>query len=92
MFIGIPLGSAIGGIPFLLAGKISESSRKIEKNAVVVLAILFVLSFLPSLINAQNKLLALGSVLSLALMIYAVFLGVNYICLLYTSPSPRDRS
>ncbi|GAG12284.1 unnamed protein product, partial [marine sediment metagenome] len=64
-----------------MAGKIIESSRKIEKNTVVVLAILFVLFFLPSLINAQNELLALGSVLSLALMIYAIFLGVNYIIL-----------
>ncbi len=81
MFIGIPLGSAIGGIPFLLAGKISESSRKIEKNIVVVLAILFVFFFLPSLINAQNKLLALSSILSLALLIYAILLGVNYIIL-----------
>ena len=81
MFVGIPLGSAVGGIPFLLAGKIIESSRKIEKNTVVVLAILFVLFFLPSLINAQNKLIAVGSVLSLALLIYAVFLGVNHIIL-----------
>jgi len=79
MFIGIPVGSAIGAIPFLLAGKIIDPSRKIEKNIVVVLAILFVLAFLPSLINAQNKLIALGSMLGLALLIYTVFLGVDYI-------------
>jgi len=81
MFIGIPLGSAVAAIPFLFFGKVIEPARKREKNIVVVLAILFVLFFLPSLINAQNKLLASGSVLSLALMIYAVFLGVNYIVL-----------
>ena len=79
MFIGIPLGSAIGAIPFLLAGKIIKPSRRIDKNIVVVLAILFALSFLPSLINAQNKLLTLGSILSLVLMIYTVFLGMDYI-------------
>lgn len=81
MFMGIPLGSAIASIPFLFFGKVIEPAKKREKNIVVVLAILFALSFLPSLINAQDKLLALGSVLSLALMIYAVFLGVNYIIL-----------
>jgi O-antigen ligase len=81
MFIGIPVGSAAAAIPFLFFAKVIEPAKKREKNIVVVLAILFVLFFLPSLINAQNKLLALGSVLSLALMIYAVFLGVNYIVL-----------
>jgi len=79
MFMGIPLGSAIAAIPFLFFGKVIEPVKKREKNIVVVLAILFVLFFLPSLINAQNKLLALGSVLSLALLIYAVFLGVDYV-------------
>ena len=79
MFIGVPLGSAIGAIPFLLAGKIIKPSRKIDKNIVVVLAIFFAFSFLPSLINAQNKLIALGSILSLALMIYTIFLGMDYI-------------
>jgi len=81
MFIGIPLGSAVAAIPFLFFGKVIEPAKKREKNIVVVLAILLVLFFLPSLVNAQNKLLALGSVLSLALMIYAVFLGVNYVVL-----------
>ncbi|KKL14230.1 hypothetical protein LCGC14_2517820, partial [marine sediment metagenome] len=81
MFIGIPLGSAIAAIPFLFFAKVIEPAKKREKNIVVVLAILFVLFFLPSLISAQNKLLALGSVLSLALMIYAVLLAVNYIVL-----------
>jgi len=81
MFIGIPVGSAIAAIPFLFFAKVIEPAKKREKNIVVVLAILFALFFLPSLINAQNKLLALGSVLSLALMIYAVLLGVNYIVL-----------
>jgi len=79
MFIGIPVGSAIAAIPFLFSGKIIEPSRRIEKNAVVVLATLFVFSFLLSLINAQNRLITLGSVLSLALMIYAVFLGIDYV-------------
>jgi len=79
MFTGIPLGSTITAIPFLFFANVVEPAKKRDKNIVVVLAILFVLSFLPSLINAQNKLLTLGSVLSLALMIYAVFLGVNYI-------------
>jgi len=81
MFVGIPLGSAVAAIPFLFFAKVIEPAKRRDKNIVVVLAILFVLSFLPSLINAQNKLLVLGSVLSLALMIYAVFLGVNYIIL-----------
>ncbi len=79
MFVGIPLGSAVAAIPFLFFAKVIEPVKKKENNIVVVLAILFVLSFLPSLINAQNKLLALGSVLSLALLIYAVFLGMNHI-------------
>ena len=81
MFIGIPVGSAAAAIPFLFFAKVIEPAKKREKDIVVALAILFVLFFLPSLINAQNKLLALSSVLSLALMIYAVFLGVDYIIL-----------
>ena len=56
-----------------------EPVKKKENNIVVVLAILFVLFFLPSVINAQNRLLAVSSVLSLALMIYAVLLGANYV-------------
>lgn len=79
MFIGIPLGSTIAAIPFLFIGKVIEPSRKMKKNVVLILSIIFVLFFLSSLINAQNKMITLGSVLGLALMIYGVLLGADYL-------------
>lgn len=80
-FVGTPFGSAIAGIPFLLGGRIIDSSKKIEKNVLVLLTILLPVVFLFSLFNANHKWIVLGSVASLGSLAYAVFLGADYLIL-----------
>ena len=79
IFGGIPLGSAAGGLPLLLAGGIARKHGKLEKNIILILGSIFVLTCLISIINAQRKLVTLVSVASLSFMIYVVFLEVDYI-------------
>ncbi len=78
-FVGIPFGSAIAGIPFLLGGEIMTRKKGIQKDIVVFLIILLPIIFLFSVFNASHKWIALSSVVSLGIMIYAVFLGADYL-------------
>ena len=78
-FVGIPFGSAIAGIPFLLAGKIMAREKGMEKDILVFLTILLPIIFLFSVFNASQKWITLSSVVSLGIMIYAVFLGADYL-------------
>ena len=78
-FVGIPFGSAIAGIPFLLAGKIMARKKRIQKDVLVFLTIILTIIFLFSVFNASHKWIVLGSVTSLGFMIYAVFLGADYL-------------
>ncbi len=76
-FIGIPFGSAIASLPLLLAGGIKEGRKGSWDDLILVIAGIFLAAFFFSLINARNKILALGSVVGLALMIYSAYLGAE---------------
>jgi len=81
MFVGTPLGSGIGAFPFLLAGKIFKKRERIEKDFLFFLINIFICASLISIINAKRKLFVLGSVITLALVLYLVCLGAEYIVL-----------
>jgi len=79
MFAGIPFGSGAVALPLLLAGKIAKKSVKMEKNIPFILMNLFIFASLISIINAQRKLFTLGSVISIFLMMYLIYLEADYI-------------
>jgi len=81
MFVGTPIGSGIGALPFLLAGNLLKKRLSLGKNPMFFLINVFILISLISIINAKNKLFTIGSVILIALMFYLIFFGVEYIIL-----------
>lgn len=79
MFVGIPLGSGIGAFPFLFMGRALKRKFRMEKDVIFLLINIFPILSLASIINAQNRLFALGSIVALVLMLYLVFLGARYV-------------
>ena len=79
MFVGLPLGSAVGAFPFLLAGKILGKRPEIEKDLLFFLVNIFILTSLFSILNSRNKLFVLSVVIQLFLMLYLVLLGAGYL-------------
>jgi len=79
MFAGTPLGSGIAAFPFLLVGRLLRGGFRIKKDAFFLLTNVFLFASLISIVNAQNKLVFLGSAITLALMLYLVLLGARYI-------------
>ncbi|MBA7706987.1 hypothetical protein ES703_115848 [subsurface metagenome] len=53
--------------------------KRIQKDVLVFLTILLPIIFLFSVFNASHKWIVLGSVTSLGFMVYAVFLGADYL-------------
>ncbi|MCD6574214.1 hypothetical protein J7K97_00850, partial [Candidatus Aerophobetes bacterium] len=79
MFVGTPIGSGIGALPFLLAGRLLKGDLKIKKDTLFLLTNLFLLTLPISILNAKRKLFAFWWVIAFGLTLYLVLFGAKYL-------------
>ena len=78
----------------MLKGLLSDDFPRSPVLTVALLAILIVLAFAPFLFGGAQAINTAAKICVFIVLVasYDLLLGYTGICLLYTSPSPRDRT